>query len=256
MSKIKIFLTSTAGIATSFVLAAGLLMFGSVGGARAALTYYSESYQSQVEMKDIGVSLVENGTVVSTRDYYYTVADGTWKENTGVLLGGLSLKDDKIEFEKPYQEELSVKNTGRIPIYARVTVYKYWVKPNGDKCYDIHPGLISLTFNENSNWEIDTAASTDERTVYYYKKILQPDETTAPLTKNLRISMDKNAKIKTEISYDEEGYKHIDKYYDLNDYRFILQADVDAVQTHNAADAILSAWGKSVTISGDTLSIK
>ena len=32
---------------------------------------------------------------------------------------------------------------------------------------------------------------------------------------------------------------------------FVLRADVDAVQTHNAEDAIMSAWGVDVSISDD-----
>ena len=36
--------------------------------------------------------------------------------------------------------------------------------------------------------------------------------------------------------------------YDFDRVRFVLEAEVDAVQTHNAQDAIKSAWGVDVTI--------
>ena len=50
--------------------AAAVLLVGSgVGSARAALTYYSENYSVQMNMQSIGVSLTENGDVVSSRDY-------------------------------------------------------------------------------------------------------------------------------------------------------------------------------------------
>ena len=50
--------------------AAAVLLVGSgVGSARAALTYYSENYSVQMNMQSIGVSLTENGDVVSIRDY-------------------------------------------------------------------------------------------------------------------------------------------------------------------------------------------
>lgn len=48
--------------------AAAVLLLGStVGSTRAALTYYSENYSAQMNLKHIGVSLVENGQVVSSR---------------------------------------------------------------------------------------------------------------------------------------------------------------------------------------------
>ena len=50
-----------AATAVMFVAAMALLLFGSVEGTRAALTYYSETYASRVQMYDIGVSLLENG---------------------------------------------------------------------------------------------------------------------------------------------------------------------------------------------------
>ena len=72
----------------TFVLAAGLLLFSSIGGARAALTYFSETYVSRVQMSNIGVTLLENGKEISKRDYNKT-SDGTWNESTGVLLGNM-----------------------------------------------------------------------------------------------------------------------------------------------------------------------
>ena len=39
--------------------------------------------------------------------------------------------------------------------------------------------------------------------------------------------------------------------YEYDGYTAHIDAEVDAVQTHNAADAIKSAWGVDVTISGD-----
>ena len=45
--------------------------------------------------------------------------------------------------------------------------------------------------------------------------------------------------------------------YKYNGYSFNLEVSVDAVQTHNAVDAVKSAWGKDVEIAGDgTLSLR
>ena len=68
-----------------FAVAVAMLIGSSVGGTKAALTYYSETYTSRIQMYDIGVSLVENEEEVSWRDYN-SAGDGTWNEHTGVLL--------------------------------------------------------------------------------------------------------------------------------------------------------------------------
>ena len=36
--------------------------------------------------------------------------------------------------------------------------------------------------------------------------------------------------------------------YEYDNYKFIVDVEVDAVQTHNAKDAIKSAWGVDATI--------
>ena len=86
MDKIKKILTFPAITAATFILAGVLLGFSTIGGARAALTYYSETYASQMDMQSIGISLVENGTIISNKDYKDQASDGTWDEQTGVLL--------------------------------------------------------------------------------------------------------------------------------------------------------------------------
>ena len=62
--------------------AALLLLSSTVGSTRAALTYYSENYAAQVSMSSIGVTLLENGERVSSRDYR---DDGEWSETRGEL---------------------------------------------------------------------------------------------------------------------------------------------------------------------------
>ena len=79
------------GLTVALLSASVVLLAGStVGSARAALTYYSENYGAQVEVSNIGVSLVENDKVISKRDY---ASNGKWDEATGDLLTGL--KEEK-----------------------------------------------------------------------------------------------------------------------------------------------------------------
>ena len=72
--------------------AAGILLLSSaIGSTKAALTYFSENYTAQVEMKDIGVTLVETSAQgskdISSRDY--TGSGDKWKESQGELLGDM-----------------------------------------------------------------------------------------------------------------------------------------------------------------------
>ena len=106
-------------------------MIGStVGSTRAALTYYSENYSAQIEMQNIGVSLLENGNVVSSQDF----TSKNQKEVTnGELLTGLLGKDEKFAPGKKYKEELSVQNSGNIDTFVRVILTKSWQDKEGNK---------------------------------------------------------------------------------------------------------------------------
>ena len=48
-------------------------------------------------------------------------------------------------------------------------------------------------------------------------------------------------------------YTTITTTYLYNGVKFVVKAEVDAVQEHNAEDAILSAWGRKVSVDGGTL---
>ena len=50
---------------------------------------------------------------------------------------------------------------------------------------------------------------------------------------------------------DANGWTTVTTVYEYDGAMFVLEAEVDAVQTHNAADAIRSAWGVEVTLEED-----
>jgi hypothetical protein len=261
MSKLKKIITSPIVTIGSFALAAGLLIFSSVGGARAALTYYSETYSSRVEMFDIGVTLLENGNAVSWRNYDSKKADGTWNDATGVLLSELIPEGEEMQLGKAYPEELSVRNSGTINQYVRVNIYKYWLSAedeNGDrsKLQSLSPDLIKLNLvNLGSDWIVDESASTAERTVLYYNKVLGSGETT-PLFADM-LSIDDSLPVRvTQTTETSGGYTTITTVYDYDGVQFCIEAEVDAVQEHNAEDAIWSAWGRRVNVSDGVLSLK
>lgn len=259
MDRIKKIICSPIAIAAAFVLAVALIGFSTIGGARAALTYYSETYASQVEMRDIGVSLVENGVNVSTRDYYEEYADGTWDEHTGVLLANMLADGERLELGKKYREELTVYNDGTIDTYVRVTLYRYWTDENGKKTREINPSaielnLVNLTGQGQSEgcWIEDEGSRTDERTVLYYNRLLESGKSTPALSDTIKIDDSIAAHVNTTTK--EDGT--IVSTYSYNGYKFVLEATVDSVQDHNAGDAILSAWGRNVTVENNILTLK
>ena len=225
--------------------AAALLLVGStVGSTRAALTYYSENYSAQMNMQSIGVSLLENDKVVSSRDY---VSNNEWKGTSeGTLLTNLLGKDETFTPGKKYNEAISVKNSGTIDTFVRVIITKSWQDEEGNKNTTLSPDLIELNFLTDNGWQIAKDQSTTERTVLYYTKAVAAGDSTPALSDTIRI--------KPSIAKDVT--KHVDGNtitytYKYNGYTFHLDAEVDAVQTHNAKDAIKSAWGVDVNVSDD-----
>ena len=246
MKKLKKILLSPATTIVAFALAAGLLLFSSVGGARAALTYFSETYSSRVQMYDIGVTLRENGQDISWRKYG-PKADGSWAQYTGVLVGLMLDEDEKLILGKPYMEELSVRNSGTINQYVRVSIYRYWLDENGHKVQSLSPDYINLHFvNLGSAWLEDESARTPERTVLYYNSLLNAGEET-PLFAD-KLTIDGAVATLAEYTVLPDGTVHT--VFTYNGARFCLEARVDAVQENNASDAILSAWGRNVSAGG------
>lgn len=234
------------GLTVALLSASVVLLAGStVGSARAALTYYSENYGAQVEVSKIGVSLVENGEVVSKRDYD---SNGKWDEATGDLLTGL--KEEKIVPGKQYDEAISVTNSGSIDSYVRVILKKSWTNKEGEKDTTLSPDLINLNFPKGSGWVVDKKASTKERTILYYTTILKSGSKTNPLCDKLSIDGSIATKVKQDVT-EKDGYKTITTTYAYDGYNFQLEAEADAVQTHNAQDAIKSAWGVDVNVDGN-----
>lgn len=225
--------------------AAALLLVGStVGSTRAALTYYSENYSAQMNMQSIGVSLLENDKVISNRDY---VSNNKWKGTSeGTLLTNLLGKDETFTPGKKYNEAISVKNSGTIDTFVRVIITKSWQDKEGKKNTTLSPDLIELNFLTDNGWQIAKDQSTTERTVLYYTKAVATGDSTPALSDTIRI----NPSIAKDVTKHVDGYT-ITYTYKYDGYTFHVDAEVDAVQTHNAKDAIKSAWGVDVNVSDD-----
>lgn len=252
--KIRKIITSPTGTLGMFALAAALLMFSSVGGARAALTYYSETYTSRVQMYDIGVTLLENDKEISWRNYDSRRDNGSWLEEKGELLADMVPEGEQFKVGAWYPEVLRVRNSGTINQYVRVSVYRYWLDQDGNKMQTLTPDLIDLEFNTDNGWTVDEESSTEERMILYYNRVLSSGETSPSFADRLKIDPGVALKV-TQTTEKTENGSRITTTYDYDGVRFCLEATVDAVQEHNAEDAIWSAWGRRVTVDNGTLSL-
>ena len=246
-----------------FLLAVVLLFAGSVGGTQAALQIYSSDYISAFELDHIGITLYENGTPVSFRNYGDAAASGFTEKQDGDLVLKTLEDDPSFQIGRKYPFVITCKNTGTIDHYLRVTVYKYWVQVGEDEKFGLKgwfhglrsnteklldkekhsPATIHLGYNgsegyNTSAWAKDPDSSTAERDVYYYTGILPVGGETAPLFDTLWVdsSVAKSVITKTVGSLTTYTYAY-------DGYGFVVQAEADAVQTHNAKAAIRSAWG-------------
>ena len=255
MKKKKLpFLTVPAVLLT----ASALLLAGSTAGsARAALTYFSEDYSAQVSISRIGVSLEENGETISSRDY---TEDNAWAETQGTLFSGLFGEGkESPQLGKAYDDNITVKNSGSIDTFVRVIVKKSWKDGEGNKDTSLDPDLIRLDFLTGNGWMVDEEASTKERTVLYYANALAAGESTAPLLDEGALTIDKSvgSKVTQETEETPQGTL-VRTSYAYDGYQFSVEIEADAVQTHNAEDAIQSAWGTQVQVSedGSTISLQ
>ena len=237
------------GTVALLAVAGILLATSTVGSTRAALTYYSDNYAAEVTVSSIGVSLLENGEKVAYRDY--THKDDAWNEASGVLLENLLAEEEDLVLGKEYTEEIAVANSGSIDSYVRVILTKSWKDAEGVKDTTLSPELIDLGILEGNGWVVDEDASTTERTVLYYTDILGTGEVTPALTDTVRIDPAVGTKVDKTESTDASGLKTITYVYTYDGYTFEIEAEVDAVQTHNAEDAIKSAWGVDVAVAED-----
>lgn len=269
-------------VVIALLAASGLLLLsGSIGGTRAALTYYSDVYSSRIQLGNIGVTLMESGETDGTSDDSGNVTDkwndialrdydqnGNWETGGDELLSTMLPKDEKgdyvedLKIDKKYKEKLKVKNSGAIGEYVRVTVYKYWTDGSGKgRNRDLNPEYIDLEFvntGKDEDWLIDEDASTEERTVLYYRSVLPVGEETSPFTDSITIDKairnmaeETVSETVTETGNVKETTTIKKSTYVYDGKEFCVEVEVDAVQDHNAEDAILSAWGKKVTWGDD-----
>lgn len=229
----------TTRTAAFLVMAILLLVSAAVVGAKTVADIQSAEYKAEFELSNLDVSLMENGTPVSDPELDYvllTPLDGQYKP--GYL----------------YKEAITAKNNGDINVFLRINIRKYWTDENGKKAYNLDPDLIELKYNGKSDcgpdWQINKDESTVERTTYYYTKLLKGNidgnggEETSPVVNTFKISGSiidkKNILLNTEENGNQKTYTYKFMY---SGYWACIEATVQALQNHNAQDAVESLWG-------------
>ena len=260
--KIRLSKRTTALLVAAVLLLAG----GTVTGTRAALNIRSELYRAHFYLNHLQVHLIENGKDVcgGSNDLNgQTKVTG----NLATSLGYDGKKLGEVEPGKFYKEEIAAENGQDIDEFVRLTVRKYWVKTDKDgnivkengkevKAENMDPSWIHLRFGgkdgyNTSAWFENPAERTDESSTYYYKSDLDG----GAVSKNLfdEIMIDRKIAEKSREIETVEGNKKIYTYvYKYDGAIFFIEADVQAIQTHNANDAIRSQWGvRNITAAYD-----
>lgn len=267
--------------AALLVAALMLLSVGTFTGVRAAPQIQSDLYRAHFYLNHLQVHLLENGTDVCGGE---NTLNGEAKV-IGRLATSLGYNSDSdmgsVEPGMVYKEEIQAQNRQDVSEFVRMTIRKYWVVTEDGKIVttqnsagktvplkttELSPDLIHLMYNGsdacNPAWQEVTQESTTESKTYIYKNLLKDGATTEPIFNQLKI--DKSVAVRDpEPIVTKDGDRTIYTYvYRYDGCAFYIEADVQAIQTHNAQDAIRSQWGPYInatySIDDDTgsLSVK
>lgn len=180
----------------------------------------------------IGVTLVENGEDISYRNY-----EGA---KTGEVLKRMINEGETVILGNNYLEQMSIKNSGDMDQYVRVKITKDWRKA-GEIQIKQDPETIDFDFGDD--WIVD-----EKNGWLYYTKPILMGETSSPFVKSLKIKDE----IKNVIDYtetkNEENATVITSTRRYHDSDFKIAIEVNAIQSHNAEEAIQETWGGSVKI--------
>jgi hypothetical protein len=216
---------------TVALFAAAMVLLGSGGvmGTRAVPAIQSATFGNEIVLDALNVQLLNDGQEVGAKN---VTEDKLFTKLAETITPG-----------EQYESKVSVKNTGAANEYVRVVVRKYWTDNNG-KNKEVDPSLIELTPATSSGYSWKAVKKTEEETIYYLNNQIASGAV-VDLFKGIRIN--EQVVSKGRIVYDDpqtEGDTTTINYrYEYDGLKFNVEAEVQAVQTHNAAQAIKSVWG-------------
>ena len=127
-------------------------------------------------------------------------------------------------------KEMAVTNVKDASLYPRVIIHKYWLDNQGNKEFNESAQNIKINYNDN-DWYVEY--TDDEELVLYYRKPLASQETTANFINSIVVP--------SNLGNDDMGRK------------FALDIKVDAVQSVDGINAMLSHWGVLATLENDKI---
>lgn len=219
-----------------FVLAIGLLLFSTVSGARAALTY-SDDYTTDLRQLNVGLVIAEK---YSQKDKPLLL------ENGQALLSKLVGPNEPVSLGKEYFEQASVINNGTVDEVIRVQIYKYWTDASGKKLTDVDLDLIGLNI-VTDGWIEDESESTDERTILYCSSVVPAGGATPIFTDGLTIGSD----VAKWVIETPDGNGTVTTSFVYEGMQFNVEVEADAVQARHGAEAAKSAWGVTLSVDED-----
>ena len=119
-------------------------------------------------------------------------------------------------------KDISVTNSADTTLYTRVTIQKAW------KADDLDASLLTFDVNKSGDWIV---IDNGESIVLYYTKPLAAGQSTDSALSAVKISKD------ADNSYTDQTVE--------------LSVTADAVQSYDAATAMMSAWGVSAGFDGN-----
>ena len=218
-----------------FAAALVLLVSGGSMGTKAVLNITGDPYEAALATDQLAVQITENGQEVGVKD----VDDS----DEYALFSELKI----TEPGKKYDAKVGVKNTGAADEYVRVVVHKYWIKDD-KKGLALSPAYIEPI--ATSKWKVVNNNKEPETTIYYYQGKLAAGSS-ADLFTGIRIKEDvlTNGRVKVD-EHTEGGVTIINYIYEYNGLQFVVEAEAQGVQTHNADLAIKSVWGVDASVVG------
>lgn len=222
------------------VVLCALGLAGAVNVTQAQLTAYSEEHRADIEQTHLGVALTEKTGTNKLQEVNVGEAAGGNGQSASLLADETALLagDPQMIPGKMYDERISVRNASNMDEYVRVNIYKYWTDEQAAKV-DLDPTLIELAIND-AGWVKSEDESTDERLVYYLPEVLAAGADGPELVTQVGL--------KADVAKDD--FKTAVKTLGLDEVQINLEARVDSIQTHNAAQAAKSAWGVDIATLG------
>ena len=218
-------------LSSLLVVLIGMIIVLRSGSTQAVLTE-SKEQTVEIEMSSLDVAILENGKETDTLYSDYT--------------------DKALDPGHPYDDTISVKNTGEYDEYVRVIVKKYWLD-NNKKRLDLSPTYIHLAAAEG--WIENAKEATAEQSVWYCKNYVPVGEESAPLFTSFYIDSEVFTNAAKSVTPTTTG-NVTTVTYDYDDITFVVEIEAQAIQYSSADKAILSAWGVTiVTASGGTVTV-